>query len=199
MTLFDRRCLRWLKTDPRAALVALALLPGCGSHTPVGMAAPGSGPSVPDAGRESPETGTGGGGGGDGQDAGSASLDASNAHLTSSGDTGVDAGTAPPSGTCLGSGLVCSVSEAGVDPCCANSCTPDTDAGSAVGVPGHCGGCVAEGADCVGGVACCDGLDCVTGRCGTSACVPDGTPCGSSAPSAVCCNDDCNGTTCGGV
>jgi len=100
---------------------------------------------------------------------------------------------APSNAACVVDGITCVVSDAG-DPCCGNDCTPDTDGGAG----GHCNGCVAEGAACLPDVGCCGDLACSGGFCGTGACVPDGKPCGAGAPNAVCCNDDCNGTTCGG-
>ena len=68
---------------------------------------------------------------------------------------------------------------------------------------GVCGGCFAEGEHCsydggvapVGVAACCGGLACNAGFCGTNACVPDGTACGGDA-GVVCCNDNCDGTVC---
>jgi len=72
---------------------------------------------------------------------------------------------------------------------------------------GACGGFLAEGEHCTydggtppdGAPPCSDRLACNHGFCGTSACVPDGRACGPDAGGVVCCNDDCNGVTCGGT
>ncbi len=77
--------------------------------------------------------------------------------------------------------------------CCEGSCTD-----------GVCGACLAEGATCAydggtppeGVAACCNGLACNQGFCGTSLCSPDSTDC--TDPSVVCCNDNCNNGKCGG-
>jgi hypothetical protein len=102
------------------------------------------------------------------------------------------AGTATPDAdagpTCLAHGAACG-DNAGAEPCCTDTC-----------VNGVCG-CLPEGAKVTSGGAgaCCNGLAQVDGGyCGTSSCVPDGTPCGGDAGPTVCCNDNCNGTTCGG-
>jgi hypothetical protein len=90
----------------------------------------------------------------------------------------------------------------------APGCFPDYTSCGDVGdccnlkcVNGVCGGCFAEGESCTqagSDAGCCDGLMCNAGKCGTSACVPDGTECGEGHPGVVCCNDNCNGTTCQG-
>ena len=95
-------------------------------------------------------------------------------------------------GACIPDGLKCDPSgDEGT--CCGSNCAVDPTSGQ-----GYCGGCVAEGLKCSGdgGFTCC-GVECnnMTGSCGTNECVPDTMPCDQGQ---VCCNDDCNGTTCGG-
>jgi hypothetical protein len=75
-------------------------------------------------------------------------------------------------------------------------------------INGACGGKLAEGEPCqyesgepiAGTAPCLAGLACNSGKCGTNACSPDGTACGPDVADGgvVCCNDDCNGTICGG-
>ena len=103
-----------------------------------------------------------------------------------------DAGN-PPSATCTPLGLPCVASDGGGTPCCSSSCDiPD----GGTGPNGYCGGCIAEGVSCViGGPICCDDVSCTSGKCGTTQCLADNAPCGNAEP---CCNDNCNGTTCGG-
>jgi hypothetical protein len=92
---------------------------------------------------------------------------------------------------CVAHGQPCGLT-AGSELCCTDGC-----------VNGICG-CLSEGSrvtsssDAAAG-ACCDGLAEVDGGyCGTSACVPDGTSCQADA-GVICCNDNCNGSTCGNL
>jgi len=115
------------------------------------------------------------------------SADASSDATPKGATDAVDAAHAPAP-LCMPHGSTCSES-VGATPCCTDSCTK-----------GLCG-CLPEGAHLIddGGVGnCCDGLQPTNGFCGTNACVPDGTPCGGDA-GVVCCNDDCNGSVCGGA
>ena len=88
-------------------------------------------------------------------------------------------------GNCAPHGAPCGVVGS---KCCVDTCSN-----------GACGGKLGEGEPCSpdAGPACDDLLLCTSGVCGTNACVPDGKYCGGDA-GGVCCNDDCNGVTCGG-
>jgi hypothetical protein len=108
-------------------------------------------------------------------------------------------GEAPPTSGCVPDGLP-ALRPGMPDPCCASDWQADPGAATTdAGRPGHCKGCVAEGADCLSEVPCCAQLACTgpSGQCGTSACSPDLTPCGGGS-GTVCCNDNCNGSVCGG-
>jgi hypothetical protein len=92
---------------------------------------------------------------------------------------------------CLAHGAMCSEANDAAS-CCVDTC-----------ILGTCG-CLPEGSKVTtdAGNPCCGGLAIVGGFCGTNACVPDKQPCGAGLADAgdaggVCCNDDCNGTTCG--
>jgi hypothetical protein len=99
----------------------------------------------------------------------------------------------PDNGSCVPDYGPCAA-DGGMN-CCNLACTS-----------GACGGSLAEGERCdydggtvpSGATPCHDKLACNHGYCGTSACVPDGTGCGPDAGGVVCCNDNCNGVTCGG-
>jgi hypothetical protein len=125
-----------------------------------------------------------------------------------------DAGLAAPEGSGEGGSAVVDASDASkttVTPGSPGQCGLDYqacfDGNCCSGIPcdtsiNACGGCFDQGVRCsvdAGDAgSCCNGLACVNGFCGTNACVPDGTPCGGGA-GVVCCNDNCNGSTCGGL
>lgn len=109
---------------------------------------------------------------------------------SSTADADGGAPDAGPTVMCVAHGQACGLA-AGSELCCTDGC-----------VNGICG-CLSEGSKVIsssdaGGGACCGGLAEVDGGyCGTSACVPDGTPCADAG--VICCNDNCNGSTCGSL
>jgi hypothetical protein len=194
----DERMGLWASCDSRRGLLGLALgallLAGCSAGSSAAKAPP---PGQEDAGHGSRGTSDGSGPGAAvsdasedlATDAGGGSEDAHAGSPTAAdADGGVDAGEKI---TCIAHGAHCGLT-AGSELCCTDGC-----------VNGVCG-CLSEGSQVItssdaGGGACCDGLAEVDGGyCGTSACVPDGTPCQTDA-GVVCCNDNCNGSTCGGL
>ncbi|WP_438036948.1 hypothetical protein [Sorangium sp. So ce204] len=96
-------------------------------------------------------------------------------------DTGVEVPTCAPFGsTCARSG-----------DCCSGICDSATSTcASPLSV------CLGTGAACEESSECC-GLNCASGRCSATACVPDGSDC--TAGGAACCSGMCVGGTCSDV